>query len=66
MDAIDGSSLDLGRTEECLATGAREASDSRWVAGRVEEAAFEGLTGRHEVNRDTCSRRVENKTRKEQ
>jgi hypothetical protein len=35
----------------------------RW---KSRKAAFEGLTGRHEVNRDTCSRRVEKKTRKEQ
>lgn len=58
--------LGLGRTEECSAAGAREASDSRWGCERVGKAEFELLTGKDEVNRDTCSRRVEKKTGKEQ
>jgi hypothetical protein len=46
----------------------REASDSRWVwtTERAEKGEFGWLTGRHEVNRDTCSRRVEKRTGKEQ
>jgi hypothetical protein len=47
----------------------RQAREKRVTRGgfeRAGKAEFELLTGRYEVNRDTCSRRVEKKTRKEQ
>lgn len=63
--ASDASSLGLDRGQECIAAGARGASDLRGCflrrrTGRKEQTR--GLTRQHRINRDTCSSRVEKRT----